>query len=143
MIFFQLYGYLLNNYVLQDGHEDHLKIQSEIQKHISLHNAFSTIDPGGSYDIITAKCIRVLFDVLTSHNFASLCDLLCETFQCANAKVILDFCSVISKLANGVYKHSFELFDKDIQLVFFLITFSFLIYFIRLPIKHLFAISSS
>ncbi|KAK8965592.1 Methyl-CpG-binding domain-containing protein 9 [Platanthera guangdongensis] len=67
----------------------------------------------------TAKFQNVLLEIFRSEDFASLCDLVCESFQNRTASKLLDFSLINSKLRNGVYEQMPVSFNEDIQQVFF------------------------
>ncbi|KAL0919110.1 hypothetical protein M5K25_011185 [Dendrobium thyrsiflorum] len=63
----------------------------------------------------TAKCQKVLREIFCSENFASLCDLVCESFQNKTVRKLLDFSLINSNLKNGVYEQLPVSFHEDIQ----------------------------
>lgn len=60
------------------------------------------------------KCQNVFLDILLSQKFALLCDLLCINFQDNVAKGMLDFTMINSKMKDGVYEQSSQLYGDDI-----------------------------
>ncbi|WOL17866.1 PHD finger protein EHD3-like [Canna indica] len=66
-------------------------------------------------DTNTRKCEKAFLEILISDKFAMLCDFLLENFEGNKAEFFLDFSLIDSKMKNGVYEQSPELFDHDIQ----------------------------
>lgn len=63
----------------------------------------------------TANFQKVLLEIFCSENFASLCDLVCESFPNKTVGKLLDFSLINSKLRDGVYEERPFSFHEDIQ----------------------------
>lgn len=63
----------------------------------------------------TGKCQKVILEIFCSETFASLCDLVCESFQNKTVRELLDFSLINSKLKTGVYEQVPFSFHEDIQ----------------------------
>lgn len=68
-------------------------------------------------DTNTRKCEKAFLEILISEKFAILCDFLWDTFEENKAKTFLDFRLIDSKLKNGDYERSLELYNQDVQQV--------------------------
>ncbi|CAL9158659.1 unnamed protein product [Musa hybrid cultivar] len=66
-------------------------------------------------DTNTRKCEKAFLEILISEKFAILCDFLWDTFEENKAKTFLDFRLIDSKLKNGDYERSLELYNQDVQ----------------------------
>lgn len=102
--------------------EDSYKGSSEIEEPAEVKAVFaqsiaSNIKLESQTDINenTAKFQNVLLEIFRSEDFASLCDLVCESFQNRTASKLLDFSLINSKLRNGVYEQMPASFNDDIQ----------------------------
>ncbi|XP_073003831.1 PHD finger protein EHD3-like [Typha latifolia] len=65
----------------------------------------------------TLKCKNIFRDILCAEKFALLCHLLCRNFQDNQMNRYFDFSIINSKMENGDYGQSPQLFDQDIQQV--------------------------
>ncbi|GAU46460.1 hypothetical protein TSUD_402270 [Trifolium subterraneum] len=68
----------------------------------------------------TETCQRMLYEVLTSQNFNSLCKTIFENFQGIKPENVVDFSVVISRMKKKIYEESPELFLSDIQQIDFM-----------------------
>ncbi|KAK3230541.1 hypothetical protein Dsin_002422 [Dipteronia sinensis] len=70
-----------------------------------------------SHHIVTDKCQRAFFNIITSEKFTSLCKLLFEEFKGTNVDGFIDLSKIHSRMKEGAYESSPTLFAADIQQV--------------------------
>lgn len=66
---------------------------------------------------VTEMCQQVFYNIIVSEKFTLLCKLLLENFQGIKAESLFCMHTIDSKMKEGVYEHSPELFLMDIQQV--------------------------
>lgn len=64
---------------------------------------------------VTEMCQQVFYNIIVSEKFTLLCKLLLENFQGIKAESLFCMHTIDSKMKEGVYEHSPELFLMDIQ----------------------------
>ncbi|KAK6939949.1 Zinc finger, PHD-finger [Dillenia turbinata] len=65
----------------------------------------------------TEMCQHAFFNIITSGKFASLCKILFENFPGIKVDSFFDFNFIHSRMKEGAYEHSPQLFSSDIQQV--------------------------
>ncbi|XP_020574867.1 PHD finger protein EHD3 isoform X1 [Phalaenopsis equestris] len=104
----------------EDRYEGNCEIEDPPEVKVVLSECFadeSNIKLEGQSEVNknTAKCQKVLLEIFCSDNFASLCDLVGESFHDKTVRKLLDFSLINSKLKNGVYEQVPVSFLEDVQ----------------------------
>lgn len=72
---------------------------------------------GAKQNSFTELCQRAFFNILVSEKFAALCKLLFENFEGIKVEKFFNYALINTRMRDGVYEHSPELFSTDIQQV--------------------------
>ncbi|URE00384.1 PHD-finger [Musa troglodytarum] len=98
--------------------DSEVKIQGQWPDCFETAKEQNLVESKASYykeDANTRKCEKAFLEILISEKFAILCDFLWDTFEENKAKTFLDFSLIDSKLKNGDYERSLELYNQDVQ----------------------------
>ncbi|XP_020247535.1 PHD finger protein EHD3-like isoform X2 [Asparagus officinalis] len=104
----------------KDRHKSHFGVTCQsIRMDVSEYTLVN-VSETGTYDPTNAiadkqKCQDAFFNILCSEKFASLCNLLCESFQVIKVDKLFDISQINSNMKNGVYDQSPGLFSEDLQ----------------------------